>query len=654
MEHIIIGTAGHIDHGKTALIRALTGRETDTHKEEKERGITIDLGFTYLDLTNGMRAGIIDVPGHEKFLPNMLAGVCGMDFVMITIALDEGIMPQTREHMDILEQLNIENGILVLTKRDMVDEEWAMMMQEEIKEELKNRIFATWPMIQVSAHDGTGMAELKILLEKMANACKHQRETKGHFRLPIDRLFQLKGLGTVVAGTVLEGNLQVNQEVMLYPSMKRVKIRDIQSHGETKTEVSAGQRAALLLAGIDKSEIKRGMVIGYPESICPTNRIDVVIRLNEDCKRVIKNQSRIHLHVGTDEVIARVVLLEHSELKAGEKGFAQLIMERPICVKRNDRFVIRFLSPVETVGGGKILQILAKKHKRMDDAVLMQLSQREADDMQQLILSVIDESMKQPVSQKSLHEQVQMDIEEFKHELSLMEEEKIMLVIPGRKQNYYWSHQAADQKWNEISDFFESYHKEHPYRRGLRKSYVKSALLKGMETAAAEAYLDSLLERGFLNSQEEFLWLSGFEIVEDEVFAKTKETLLREAKKEGYALCDYEKVFEQTSFMSQEMLKDIVDALTDSGVLVHIHDTLCTTKETASEIEGLVMKYFDEQEIISFATLRDLLGVSRKAAKPLMAYLDEQKITLWCGKETERKKNPFAEKEILQRNDITI
>lgn len=635
MEHVIIGTAGHIDHGKTALIRALTGRETDTQKEEKKRGITIDLGFTYFDLPGGMKAGIIDVPGHEKFLPNMLAGVCGMDIILLTIALDEGIMPQTREHMDILEQLGITNGVIVLTKLDMVEEEWADMMEEEIAQQLAGRVFASWPRIKVSAHEGTGIEELKKLICDKAAVAKHQRETTGHFRLPIDRLFTVKGLGTVVAGTVLEGTVGTDQEVMIYPIEETTKVKSLQTHGEGIEEAYAGQRAAILLQGISKEQVSRGMVLAYPDSMRTTNRLDVAISLSKDCNRVVKNQSRVHLHIGTKEVLARVVLLDKPELKASEEGFAQLITEEPISVKRNDRFIIRFLSPLETLGGGKVLQIEAPKHKRFDDGLISELQQRKDGRQEQLIISVIDGALKQPISLEELRKQAQMDEEELIMEKKRLETEEKCLILKGRKQDYYWSFQAFDEKWLEIKHVFEKFHKEHPYRRGMGKAFFKSSLFKGWETGCFDIFLGYLISSNRLSGENEFLWLSSFEIRMDDRYEKVRKLVLEEARKASYSLVDYSKI----DITVDGDTEDIIEALCVSGELVRIHDTLCTTKEIAIDIQNKVKKYFETEEILSFASLRDLLEISRKAAKPLMEYLDNCKITLWCGKETERKQN---------------
>lgn len=633
MEHIIIGTAGHIDHGKTALIRALTGRETDTHKEEIKRGITIDLGFTYFDLPGGMRAGIIDVPGHEKFLPNMLAGVCGMDLVLLTIALDEGIMPQTREHLDILEQLGIENGIIVLTKLDMVEPEWADMMEEEIAEELKGRVFFNWPRMKVSAIKGDGISELKDLVVKKAGEATHNRDIGGHFRIPVDRLFTVKGFGTVVAGTVLEGTIGVNQEVMLYPTKLTTKVRSLQTHGDDIETAYAGQRAAVLLQGVAKEEVKRGMVLAYPDSLTPTNRLDVVITLSADCTRVVKNQSRVHLHIGTDEVIARVVLLDKNELSAGQEGFAQLICEREICVKRNDKFVIRFLSPLETLGGGVVLSVDAKKHKRFDEEALGVLKQRRDGKQEELFFSVIEDSLKTPLALDKILAQTQMEEGELQEIAARVEEEQRCFVLHGRKKDFYWSFTAADRMWMNIERFLQEFHEKNPYKQGITKAGFKSGLFKSFDIACLEPYMEYLTKSGKIMEEGDCLWLSDHEPLQDETYEMVQAETVRKAAEAGFALYDYAEL----KCAEPEELQDIVEDLVRRGELVRIHDSIVTTPELAEKMKEKVREYFKSNEILSFATLRDLLEVSRKAAKPVMAYLDECKITQWCGKETERK-----------------
>lgn len=486
------------------------------------------------------------------------------------------------------------------------------------------------------------MQQLTQLVVKQVHKSRHHRDTAGHFRLPVDRVFSVKGLGTVVAGTVLEGTVGLEQEVMLYPEQLTVKVKSLQSHGEDITEAYAGQRTAMLLTGITKEQVHRGMVLAYPGCITPSNRMDVVLQLAEDCKRVVKNQSRVHLHIGSDEVEARVVLLDKQELHAGEKGYAQMITQRDVCVKRNDRFVIRFLSPLETLGGGKVLQVAPLKHKRFEQDVIESLQQREEDRQEQMVLKIIEASTRQPLSSKALAEQAQMPQQELLLQQERLEQEELCLVLKGRKQSYYWSFASEQEFWMQVAQKLEEFHRAHPYKRGMGKALFRSSLFKGWDPTVFELYLDYLIGEKKVQAENEFVWLAEFTVSQDETYRKAEAVLTAQAKAEGFALLDYEKLSVPIDGLSGEALEDVVENLVREEKLVRIHDSICTTPEVAAEIRRKVLEYFEQQEILSFASLRDLLEVSRKAAKPIMAYLDECKITLWCGKETERKKNTLG------------
>ena len=356
MKHIIVGTAGHIDHGKTTLIKALTGRNTDRWEEEQRRGITIDLGFTYFDLPDSTRVGIIDVPGHEKFINNMVAGVVGMDLVMLVVAADEGIMPQTREHMDILGMLGVEKSILVLNKCDLVDREWLDLVEEDIREELKGTFLENAPVAEVSAVTGQGIPELTELIQKMTKGEVQERDTETIPRLPVDRVFSLSGFGTIITGTLISGKIRREDLLEIYPIGKECRIRSIQVHGKDEECCYAGQRVALNLSNVRKSEISRGCVLAPPDSMKNTRLLDVRLDMLPSSLRVIGNQTRLHLFSGTSEILCRANLLNAESLGPGESCYAQLRLEEEGAFSRGDRFVVRFYSPMETIGGGVVLE----------------------------------------------------------------------------------------------------------------------------------------------------------------------------------------------------------------------------------------------------------------------------------------------------------
>ena len=377
MKNIIIGTAGHIDHGKTALIRALTGKETDRWEEEKRRGITIDLGFTYFDLPSGDRAGIIDVPGHEKFVNNMLAGVIGMDIVILVIAADEGMMPQTREHVDIMSQLGVDKSIVVLNKCDLVDDEWKELVKEEIKEELIGSVFENANMIEVSAITGEGIDNL---IKEIVNMTQDEMSTKDIntiARLPIDRSFSISGFGTIVTGTLISGSIKKDDELEIYPTGKKAKIRSIQVHGKDVKECFAGQRSAINISNLKKDEIKRGYVLAPPNSLEDTMMLDVKLNILNSSNRILSNRCRLHLFTGTSEVLCRAVLLDVEEAGPGDSCYAQLRLEGKIAVRRGDKFIVRFYSPLETVGGGVILDANPTKKTPFNKIQLEEIKRKE-------------------------------------------------------------------------------------------------------------------------------------------------------------------------------------------------------------------------------------------------------------------------------------
>ncbi len=378
MKNIIVGTAGHIDHGKTALIKALTGRNTDRWEEEQRRGITIDLGFTYFDLPGGDRVGIIDVPGHERFINNMVAGVVGMDLVLLVIAADEGIMPQTKEHVDILNLLGIEKSIIVLNKCDLVDEEWLELVEEEVKEELEGTFLSKAPVVKVSAATGQGLDGLIGLIERMTSDEVAAKDIQTIPRLPVDRAFSLSGFGTIITGTLVSGTITREDTLEMYPVGKECKIRSIQVHGQDKEACYAGQRVAINLSNVKKREIKRGCVLAPKNSMKNTDLLDVKLQVLDSSMRILTNHMRLHFFTGTSEVLCRAVLLNKEEIGPGESGYVQLRLEEEVAVRRGDKFVVRFYSPMETIGGGVVLEPNPGVKRRFRQEVIEELERKES------------------------------------------------------------------------------------------------------------------------------------------------------------------------------------------------------------------------------------------------------------------------------------
>ena len=384
MKHIIVGTAGHIDHGKTTLIKALTGRETDTLDEEKKRGISINLGFTFFDLPSGKRVGIVDVPGHEKFIKNMLAGASGLDMVMLVVAADEGVMPQTVEHIDILSFLNIKNGLIVLTKSDMVEEEFRELVKEDIKERMKGTFLEDAEILEVDSVSKRGIPELIQKLDDMSEQIEEKNENSPA-RLNIDRVFTIKGHGTVVTGTLLEGKISVDDDLVVYPENLKAKIRSIQVHGEDENTAYAGQRTAINISNVKKDEIGRGDVLAAPDSLEESMMLDVKMNIIKHVDKTLKHWDRLRLYHGTREILCRAVPLDKEEIAPGESGFVQLRLEESIVSKKGDTFVVRSYSPMATIGGGVIIDASPKKHKRFDEDVIEALKVKEKGELHDIL-----------------------------------------------------------------------------------------------------------------------------------------------------------------------------------------------------------------------------------------------------------------------------
>ncbi len=409
---LLIGTAGHVDHGKTQLIQSLTGISTDRLKEEKERGISIELGYAYLTLPDGRKAGIVDVPGHEKFVRQMLAGASGMDVVLLVIAADEGIMPQTKEHLDILTLLKVNKGIVVLTKIDLVDQEWLAMIEQDVRDKLKDTIFAHSPLCKVSAITGEGKQDLLHTLNEVLEQAESRRIDRPA-RMPVDRVFTIQGFGTVVTGSLSTGLFKKGQDVSIEPGGQKVKIRNIQIHGEQVEQAFAGQRAAINLSGIATSDIPRGVNLIQPQTYKCGQIIDVELLNLPGIKKLIKQRQRVRFHIGTSEVLGRIHLLDQEELAPGETGFAQIVLEEPVLAARGDKFVIRFYSPIITIGGGTVLGVVPHKKKRFKETVLQELRLKAEGSIREMLIG----SLQSPLTVAEIVKSTWMGQEEVEQQL---------------------------------------------------------------------------------------------------------------------------------------------------------------------------------------------------------------------------------------------
>ena len=518
MKNIIIGTAGHIDHGKTTLIKALTGRNTDRWDEEQRRGITIDLGFTYFDLKNGDRVGIIDVPGHERFINNMVAGVVGMDLVMLVVAADEGIMPQTREHMDILGQLGIEKSILVLNKVDLVDEEWLELVEEEIREELDGTFLEGSPIAKVSAATGQGILELIEIIEKLTAEEVEQKDTNTIPRLPIDRVFSLSGFGTIITGTLLAGTITKEDTLQVYPLGKECKIRSIQVHGQDVDKCYAGQRVAINLSNIKKSELCRGCVLAPVNNMKNTTLLDVRMNIIPSSKRVLTNQSRLHLFTGTSEILCRAVLLDKEEIGPGETGLVQLRLEEEIALRRGDKFVVRFYSPMETIGGGVVLEPNPKRKKRFHSEAIEELKRKESGSSEDVIEMHVKAHAETMITINELAKLTALSVEEVTEDVASLESQGIVKVFSMKKDTYVWHVVHEQQIRQQLTKVVREYHEKYPYRYGMKKAEVHMTYMKKVKLNVFDSYMDLLEQEQVLSRYQEYLKLHLVVLMKSKVF----------------------------------------------------------------------------------------------------------------------------------------
>lgn len=628
MQHVIIGTAGHVDHGKTQLIRALTGIETDRLQEEKKRGISIDLGYAYLTLPSGQRAGIVDVPGHERFIKNMLAGVSGIDLVLLVVAADEGIMPQTKEHFDILELLQVNNGIVVVTKTDLVDEEWLELVVEEIKDFLSGTSLENAPVIPVSSVTGAGMERLLQTIDNMVQNLS-PRHAEGKARLPVDRIFSVQGFGTVVTGTLVAGNLSVGDEVVIMPVQINSRVRGLQVHGDQMQSAQAGQRVAVNLAGVELSDIKRGYVVASPGILSPTYRLDVKLQLLNSVSKPLKHRTRVRLHLGTDEILGRVILLDREELTPGNEAYVQLQLEEVTVASKGDRFVIRSYSPMRTIGGGVVIDSAPPKHKRYNEKVIQILTTKEKGTPEEILEQYIN-NKKIPVTIDQVTEELKLslqDIELAADKLlaagrikAITNEERPMLV--GVK---------LYQRWvSDIHKLLEDFHLKYPLREGMPKEELRSRLFSYQSNKQFQNVLLQLQQDGLINLFPQTIAAPGFSATAKGKTLEIANNIEQILKVNQTQPPSWKDVINEVG-LTPEMGVEYQGYLLRTGKIVKVTEDLFFHSDSIKIIQEKIINHIKLKGSITVSEARDLLNTSRKYALPLMEYLDEERITRRVG-----------------------
>jgi len=624
----IIGTAGHVDHGKTSLIRALTGMETDRLKEEKKRGITIELGFAYLDLPDGSRAGIVDVPGHEKFVRNMLAGAGSIDLCLLVIAADEGIMPQTREHLAILSMLGLTRGMVVLNKVDMVDSDWLEMVTLDIEEELSSSFLADAPIMPVSAVTGTGIEELRAkIIEMLADS--PAKKADAPFRMPIDRIFTMEGFGTVVTGTLIEGSLALGDDVEVYPSRLKTKARRIQVHGAEVERAYAGQRVAVNLAGLKVAELERGQWAAEPNSLENALRIDVVVEIDKDMEREIKNNSKLHFHHGTGDVLCNLLLLEGTVIKAGERAYGQLRMHEPVAVGLYDRFVLRFYSPMETVGGGIILDPQAARMKRHEPATLERFVAFEKGTLAEKIEGIFKSRSAEFPKPGSIKRRYFREDAEFADELKKLVESGNLIEL-GDKMIHRTYAEALGVK---AQAHLKRYHEANPLHAGMGVKELAPRILPRQPQQLAEQALLAAAAVGAITQIGSAVALNDFKVQSSTEHAKIEEKLVEIYTKAGFAPPDFKEVAEMFSASHKEKVafEQMFASLTSNGTLVTLTPQIHFHKDHYDAALQLFHTMASEAELVITKLYRDRLETSRKYAMAVLEYFDKKGISKLVG-----------------------
>jgi len=627
MPHII-GTAGHIDHGKTSLIKALTGQETDRLKEEQERGISIDLGFAYIDLPNGDRAGIVDVPGHERFIRNMLAGAHGVDLVLFTIAADDGVMPQSEEHLDFLHLLGVKKGIFAITKADIVDSARIAEVQEEIEILTLDTTLEGAPIIPVSSVTGLGLERLRQ--EIVVQLESYERPPQlGYFRLPIDRAFVMKGHGVVVTGTAMAGSLNEGDTVRILPGGEETRVRGLQVHGQPVTAVKWGQRVAMNLAGLEKRDLTRGHVVCHPKLTLTTQRFDAFVEIRPGAKREVENHGRVRVHLGTAEVIGKVITLDGREtLPPRSTAFCQIVLEEPVITTRGDRFILRNQTAQGTLGGGEVLHPFARRHRRSEHGVTDRLAALRTSALLPACRAYLEAQSEFAAPLEEIYQGVNAREEEV---VALLGQDPEILPFPDPSRPEAYS---VARKWRqlikEVQTLLTAFHSEAPLARGMEMESLRSQLSFSFSPKIFRTVIENLASEGIIIREESSLRLPTH-TVKLNTHEQNAATQLEHLIQEGGFTPPELKDLEGNLGIPRKTLLDLLNVLESQGKVTKVTTDTYYSSVALEKARTALVVHLNSQAEITAAGFRDLLGISRKTAIPLLEYFDRTGVTLRVG-----------------------
>ncbi len=626
-KQIILGTAGHIDHGKTALVKAITGTDTDRLKEEKLRGMTIVLGFASLDLPGGQHIGFVDVPGHERFVKTMVAGASGIDIVALVIAADDGVMPQTREHLEICEFLNISHGLVIVTKVDLVDEEWLELVIDDIQQFLKGTFLEDAPILPVSSVTGRGIPDLVAALEKLCDQVK-VRSPDGLFRLPVDRIFTIKGFGTVVTGTLISGKVRVGDNVIIYPAGIGAKVRGVQVHSQPVEASTAGLRTAINFQGLAKSAINRGDVIAPPDTLKPSYMVDVWLRYLKSAEKPLKNRTMIRFHTGTSEVSGYAVLLDRDEILPGEDAIAQLRLNSPVAVMKDDRFVIRSYSSMHTVGGGAVINPVPPKHKR---------SKITASDMQPLIDGDVESIINYQMTKSGFKGLTFSDLVVMTNQTEKQLTQKLQslssakrIVLVDRENRVYINGAALEDLKGIIQNILKVYHKKHPLKGGMPKEELKSKLPAGVSSKLFNLLVRDMIKKDMLTQEKDAIRLSSHRVALEGDQSKIRKELEEAYLGSGLQPPYFKELVKSISGPSK-IATDVLFHMVEEGVLIKVKEDLYFHKTAIERLKNEFVDYLRTHNEITTPRFKEMTGTSRKYTIPLIEYFDSIRLTIRIG-----------------------
>lgn len=628
MKQIIMGTAGHIDHGKTSLIKALTGTNTDRLKEEQQRGITIELGFAALELPSGQSLGIVDVPGHEKFVKNMVAGASGIDVVVMIIAADEGIMPQTQEHLEICSLLGVRYGLVALTKIDMVDEEWLMLVQEEIEAFTRGTFLENAPVVPVSSVTEEGLPEL---IQSLDALCKQvpTRSESGIFRLPIDRVFSMKGFGTVITGTLMSGKVAVGDPVTLFPGGIESKVRGLQVHNQSVASAAAGMRTAINFQGLEKAAVHRGDMVASPDTLIPSHMVDVTLHYLESNTKALKNRTRVRFHSGTSEIMGIVILLDCDQLKPGRKAFAQIRLESKVTLLRDDRYVLRSYSPVRTIGGGRVINPIPSKHKPMRPEVIDYMKSLVLEDPEVVIQSLINAGGRNGCSFRELTLSTNLGNKTLTQLLQALASRQHIMQF-DKERRVFVHKKIFDRIQAEIETHLDDYHRKFPLKPGLQKEELKSKLPVHYDAKLFSTVLQSMLKTGVVVQEEDIVHLTGHKVSLGADQQSMRDQMLTRYAEGGLTPPYFKQVIAQMG-ASADQARQVMDLMVDEGLIIKVKEDLYYHRQHIDQLQSKLIDHLTAHGEITTPQFKDMTGASRKFVIPLIEYFDGIQLTIRIG-----------------------